>query len=821
MSYRLLDVELSEPTPAIQVAARDDGLGLVSRFDGRVVGFALHPLAPGARLAPDEVEALLDPDPGLHPRDVDPPSALEDLPTLTVAVCTRDHPDLVAACLESLLTGGVSPDEVLVVDNAPSDDRTRAVAEQMGVGHVVEPCPGLDIARNRALHCATGDVVAFVDDDVIVDRHWRESLRTAWGQHLEAGAISGQILPAELETPAQVAFERRGGFRGGNRRVRYVGQDRDDNPIYPYGAGMFGAGANMSVRRTTALRLGGFDEALDTGPPLPGGGDIDMMFRVVRSGAELVYEPSAVVFHRHRRDAPGLRRQYDSWGRSSMALVAKTYRADPQGRPKLRKYVRWSFTTHARALRPGSAVGADERSAARAELRGGIAGLLGTYGRSQRRSQRLRRHHGSPVVALLPWGHVIEDYLEPIGLTLDDFADEQSGGWLFGYVEALRRAGVDTAIVCWSRSVSRATRRVHLPTGAVVWFLPSSRAYRAAASQLEDAYAWGWRGALGRSRAGAPVRATLAYLTAPFLATPPLALARVLRREGCDTLLCQEYEEGRFDISIAVGRILRVPVFATFQGGDHTRTPIERLVRRHSVRSAAGLVVGAESEVTRVQERYGVHDDFIATIPNPFDPATVPLVARSRARADLGLEAGARVVVWHGRVDVTPKGLDTLVQAWPTVRAGASGPVVLLMLGTGPGSGWLHQQLDDRDDVCWRDAYVLDRQVIGTHLSAGDVYVLPSRQEGFPVAPVEAMAAGLPVVAADAPGVRAVVGEGDGAGGTVVAVDDPPALAHALLRFLDDDELCRATGAVAARRVAAELSLDAVGARLRSFLVDR
>ena len=798
----------------------EDGIGLISRRDGAVVGFALHPLAPGTRLAPEEVGALLDPDP------VDPPDlAVEEAappPSLTIAICTRDRPELLEGCLRSLRAAGSDPAEVLVVDNAPTDGRTREVATAAGVGYVVEPCPGLDIARNRALATDGGEVLAFVDDDVEVDRHWRDALLRAWAAHRDADALTGQILPLELETDAQVAFERRGGFRGGNRTIRYEGQDRDDNPTYPYSPGMFGAGANLSVRRRAALRLGGFDDALDTGPPLPGGGDIDMLQRIVRTGAPLVYEPRAVVFHRHRRDHDGLRRQYDSWGRSAMAVVAKTYRSDPAGRPKLRRYVRWFLTTQARAARSGGAPGTEgERGAAAAELRGGVAGLLGTYGRSVRRSGRRRRRHSRPNVAILPWGHVIEDYLDPIGLSIDDFADEQAGGWLFGFAEALARVEVDTTIVCWSRAVARPTRRVHLPTGATLWLLPPSRAYRAARAHLQDPYAWGRRAGIGDRAEAGWGRGVLAHALAPFLATTPLALARVLRREGCSTLLSQEYEEGRFDVCIALGWVLRLPVAATFQGGDHTRTRLERLVRSRTIRAASALVVADEREAARLVAHHGADPERIVAIPNPLDPATVPVVPRAEARAALGLADDRRVVAWHGRVDVVPKGLDTLVEAWGEVRGSGSPSPALLLLGTGTSAAWLHEQVDGWDEVRWRDEYVLDRDVIGTHLSAADLYVLPSRQEGFPVAPVEAMAAGLPVVATDAPGVRAVVGDGEAGAGTIVAVDDAAGLAAALRTYLDDDERTATAGRAARARVDGALSLDAVGARLRAVLVDR
>src|SRR4029453_6170319 len=108
--------------------------------------------------------------------------------------------------------------------------------------------------------------------------------------------------------------------------------------------------------------------------------------------------------------------------------------------------------------------------------------------------------------------------------------------------------------------------------------------------------------------------------------------------------------------------------------------------------------------------------------------------------------------------DIHPKGIDVLLDAWARVREDpATRQPTLLLLGTGSGAGWRHEQLPARrlDEGEWRAEYGLDPDVVGTYLSAGDVFVLPSRQEGFPVAPVEAMAAGLPVGASSAPGVGA------------------------------------------------------------------
>lgn len=827
MPYALIEIEFTETRVPVRLGATDTGIAIVSRRDGFVVGFSLHARAPGTTLVSEELRELADPAP-VMPSQI--PAAAAGAPSITVAICTHDRTGLLRSCLGSLLALADGPFEILVVDNAPSDDGTRALVAETGVRYDLEPCPGLDFARNRALRSARGVVVAFVDDDVLVDARWLDALRSVWSRHPDAGMVTGQILPLELETDAQIAFEARGGFRGGNEEVRYHGLDRAGDSVYPYNPGMFGAGANMSIRRDVAFRLGEFDEALDTGAPLPGGGDIDMMHRILRAGLPLVYDPRAVVFHRHRRDRAGLRRQYDSWGRSLVAFATKTYRLDPAGRPKLRGLMRWFYGYQLRdaarsaLIRKAGGSRADAVSAPLAELKGATFAFFGTYRRSQRRSRRLRREHGRPVVGIVLSGDVVEDYTEALQMSIDDFAERLSGGWLFGYVEAFATAGVDVFIVCWSRTVTQPTRRIHVPTGAPLWLLPASHLYLMARSRHSDVYAWGLRDSLGRPWVRrALARGLVERVVAPYSSTTPRALARVMRCEGAGAILCQEYEEGRFDLCVALGKRLGIPVFATSQGGDHARARVERWVRGRAVRASAGLVVGAESEAARVLGRYRLDRRRVARIANPLDPATVITRPKRDARDALDLEPDARVALWFGRVDVVSKGLDMLVDAWREVRASCASPVILLLLGTGSGAPWLQSRLDELglDEVMWRDEYVLDREVIGTYLSAADVFVLPSRQEGFQVAPIEAMAAGLPVVAADAPGVRAVVGEGESAGGIVVLNDDPHAFAIELCRLLDDPQLSASMGARAEQRVRDNFSLEAIGMQLRAFVVDR
>jgi hypothetical protein len=152
----------------------------------------------------------------------------------------------------------------------------------------------------------------------------------------------------------------------------------------------------MIFRRELLLKLDGFDEALDTGKPLPGGGDLDIFYRVIRAGYPLVYEPACTVYHEHRRQLKALRSQYRSWGLGFMAYVSKWYLADSSLHFKLHYLIRWWFQYQFRQLR---------RSLRRrhplppdmivAELIGGVIGLFGEYGRSKRRTAEIHKRYTS------------------------------------------------------------------------------------------------------------------------------------------------------------------------------------------------------------------------------------------------------------------------------------------------------------------------------------------------------------------------------------------------------------------------------------------
>ncbi len=371
------DVELARP--AEPPPAGRGGAHLLVRLHGRPLGAVL--VEPGDTPA-DEIRARLGPaidrhlaDDGLPPaadgavphgpwpcRDRPAPAS----PTTSVVIPTVGRPAYVCALVRSLLDGDPAPEEVLVVDNRPADRRTREALERdvadPRVRYLAEPVAGASRARNRGLREARGQAVAFLDDDVVVDPGWLRAVREAWTAAPGVGAVTGLILPAELDTAAQLLVQAYGGFdKGFTRRVFDLDAHRLDHPLYPYLVGAYGSGANAVFDRARLLRLGGFDERLGPGTSTRSGEDLDVLLRTVLDGAAVVYEPAALVRHHHRPDYAALRRMAYDYGVGLSALFVKHLVSSPRA---LLAIARRLPAGLALLLSPGSDRNANRRDAA-------------------------------------------------------------------------------------------------------------------------------------------------------------------------------------------------------------------------------------------------------------------------------------------------------------------------------------------------------------------------------------------------------------------------------------------------------------------------
>jgi GT2 family glycosyltransferase/SAM-dependent methyltransferase len=245
----------------------------------------------------------------------------EDATAVTLAICTRDRPEALDRCLRSIAEAVEAPDEVIVVDNAPDVATTReALRGYPAFRYLPEPRPGVSAARNAAVREATSDVVAFVDDDVVVHPRWLAPLRRAFADS-DVMAATGLVLPAELETEAQVAFETKYGAPSPRlKQARYGMGFLRATVAHGMPVWQIGAGTNVAIRRAAFELVGDFDERLGAGAA-GCGEDSEFWYRLIAEGWTCRYEPDSVVFHHHCRETDVLVRQIHDHTRGHVAAL--------------------------------------------------------------------------------------------------------------------------------------------------------------------------------------------------------------------------------------------------------------------------------------------------------------------------------------------------------------------------------------------------------------------------------------------------------------------------------------------------------------------
>jgi cellulose synthase/poly-beta-1,6-N-acetylglucosamine synthase-like glycosyltransferase len=271
-------------------------------------------------------------------------------PSCSVVICTRDRPEKLEQCLEAVARLNYPRVDVLVVDNAPSDSRTRQLAARWGVRYLVEPVAGLSRARNCGARACDTEVIAFLDDDAIPEPEWLSALAAEFQEPLVM-AVTGRTLPLSIETDAERLFARLGGFESGGEERLAV--DRQ-SPFWFERAnfGGIGNGGNMAFRRRAFDLWPGFEERLGRGAIVFAGEEDHAFFTLIDRGYRVVYTPHAVARHPVPRTMPELRAFLLRNLSAATAYMTFLFVEEPRYRWAVIRYVAEALRGKRRAWRP-------------------------------------------------------------------------------------------------------------------------------------------------------------------------------------------------------------------------------------------------------------------------------------------------------------------------------------------------------------------------------------------------------------------------------------------------------------------------------------
>jgi glycosyltransferase involved in cell wall biosynthesis len=297
---------------------------------------------------------------------------------VSIVIGTRDRPEELGSCLRSLVSQQSERQvEIIVVDNHPASGLTAPVVKMFpGVRLVCEERRGVACARNAGILASCGEIIVTVDDDVTMPPDWLEKLVAPFNRS-DCLAVTGNVLPLETETTSARLFEAYGGLGRGDEPFEFDREWFDSFRVRAVPTWQLGGTANSAYRRSVFddPQVGLMNELLGPGMPSGVGEDTYLFYRLLKAGGTILYEPSAYVWHRHRRELDALRRQIYDYSKGHVAYHLVTLIQDRDWRALTRLGAGLPLTHLRRILR--RLLHKDERQMlwlTLIEVRGNLAG---------------------------------------------------------------------------------------------------------------------------------------------------------------------------------------------------------------------------------------------------------------------------------------------------------------------------------------------------------------------------------------------------------------------------------------------------------------
>ena len=231
------------------------------------------------------------------------PFALKnDLPLISVIVCTYNGSATIKKCLEGISKIDYPNFEVIVVNDG-STDHTADIVNGFYVKLINTTNHGLSSARNTGMYNAIGEIIAYIDDDAWPDPHWLQYIAHAYANSDHACIGGPNISPYDSGFISTCVANAPGG------PVHVLETDEIAEHV---------PGCNMTFRKEALMNIGGFDPVFRCA-----GDDVDTCWRIQESGRTIGFHPSAVVWHQRRDSLKAYWRQQKGYGKAEALLEAK------------------------------------------------------------------------------------------------------------------------------------------------------------------------------------------------------------------------------------------------------------------------------------------------------------------------------------------------------------------------------------------------------------------------------------------------------------------------------------------------------------------
>ncbi|HZH35468.1 MAG TPA: glycosyltransferase, partial [Pyrinomonadaceae bacterium] len=223
-------------------------------------------------------------------------------PAVSVVVCSYNGSRTIRDCFEGLSKLDYPNFEVIVVNDG-STDNTAEIAREYPFRLINTANNGLSSARNAGMEAATGEIVAYTDDDARPDPHWLQYLAATFLKTNHAGIGGPNIAPLDDGEIAECVANAPGG------PIHVLISDTEAEHI---------PGCNMTFRREVLLAVGGFDVQYRAA-----GDDVDLCWRIQEQGWTLGFSPAAMVWHHRRNSILDYWKQQQGYGKAEALLERK------------------------------------------------------------------------------------------------------------------------------------------------------------------------------------------------------------------------------------------------------------------------------------------------------------------------------------------------------------------------------------------------------------------------------------------------------------------------------------------------------------------